>query len=181
MLGLFHRTDETWPWICPLVIVSACVFISSVALISQYVGGHHPCTLCIAQRTPYVVAAIAAAAAGYIGRDDRLSAERIMLLGICALAFLYGSVTAFKHIGVEQSWWAGTLLCDGAMTGFGINLEGQRLAANALFSVPEMTCSKGTWQLFNLSMATYNLFANFAMMVFSATVALLALLAARRA
>lgn len=181
MIGLFNRTDETWPWVYPLAIVSACVFISSIALISQYVGGHHPCTLCIAQRTPYVVAAIVAGAAAYIGRDNRRSAERIMLLGVCALTFLYGSVTAFKHIGVEQEWWSGTLLCDGAMSGFGINLDGQRLGANPLFSVPEMTCSKGTWQLFGLSMATYNLLANFAMMLFSATVALLALLAARRA
>lgn len=181
MFALFQRTDESWPWVYPAVIVSACVFISAVALVSQYVGGHHPCTLCIAQRTSYVVAAIVAGAAAYIGRDDQRSAERIMLLGVCSLAFLYGSVTAFEHIGVEQGWWSGTLLCDGAMTGFGIDLDGQRLGANPLFSVPEMTCAQGTWTLFNLSMATYNLLANFAMMVFSAAVALIGLQAARRA
>ena len=38
-----------------------------------------------------------------------------------------------------------------------------------------MTCSEGTWSLFGLSMATYNLLANFRLMLFSALLALVAL------
>jgi len=175
MFGMFTNTDQNWPWAFPALIVAACVFVSAVALISQYVGGHHPCTLCIAQRTSYVVAAIVAGAAIFIGQDSRRIIERSMLLGVCGLAFLYGSATAFEHIGVEQGWWPGEILCDGSMKGFGLDLQGAAFVTNALFNVPEVTCSQGTWSLLGYSMATYNLIANLGLMALSALLSIVGL------
>ena len=175
MLALAARVNRNWPWIFPLLILLACVFIAGIALVSQYVGGHHPCTLCIAQRTSYVVAAVIAGAAAYIGRADEQNLERCMLLGVCSLAFLFGTFTAFQHVGVEQEWWDGAIFCEGVMADFVQESERQRLGFNQLFFVPEMTCSEGTWSLFGLSMATYNLLANFGLMLFSALLALGAL------
>jgi disulfide bond formation protein DsbB len=171
MFRLFIRIENNWPWAFPLVILSACVFFLGVALISQYIGGHHPCTLCIAQRTSYVVAAIVSGAAMVIGRRPERHVERAMLLGVCGLAFLYGCATAFEHVGVEQGWWPGDVLCSGSMTAFGLDKEGPGLPVNPLFNVPEVTCSKGTWALFGLSMATYNLLANLGLMVLSTLIA----------
>ena len=171
MYHLFLRIERNWPWAFPLLILLACAFFLGVALISQYVGGHHPCTLCIAQRTSYVVAAVVSGAAIVIGQDENRSVERAMLLGVCGLAFLYGSATAFEHVGVEQNWWPGETLCAGVMTGFQMELESTQIATNSLFAAPEVTCSKGTWSLFGLSMATYNLMANLGLMVLAALVA----------
>lgn len=171
MYQLFFRIERNWPWAFPMLILVACAFFLGVALISQYVGGHHPCTLCIAQRTSYVVAAVVSGAAIVIGRDESRSIERAMLLGVCGLAFLYGSATAFEHVGVEQNWWPGATLCAGAMAGFQMDLESTQIATNSLFSAPEVTCSKGTWSLFGLSMATYNLVVNLGLMVLATLVA----------
>ncbi|RPH18575.1 MAG: disulfide bond formation protein B [Alphaproteobacteria bacterium TMED89] len=175
MFSFAARINDAWPWVCPILILLACVFISAIALISQYVGGHHPCTLCIAQRTSYVVAAVIAGAAAYIGRSDAQNLERCMLLGVCSLAFMFGTFTAFQHVGVEQGWWDGAVFCKGIMADFVGNADSQRLGFNQLFSVPEMTCSEGTWSLFGFTMATYNLLANFGLMLFSALLALTAL------
>ncbi|MDG1414961.1 MAG: disulfide bond formation protein B, partial [Alphaproteobacteria bacterium] len=98
MLKLFYKIEQNWDWAFPSLILIACAFFLGVALISQYVGGHHPCTLCIAQRTSYVVAAVISGAAIVIGRDPYRNVERAMLLGVCGLAFLYGSATAFEHV-----------------------------------------------------------------------------------
>lgn len=171
MYHLFFQIERNWPWAFPLLILGACAFFLGVALISQYVGGHHPCTLCIAQRTSYVVAAVVSGAAIVIGRDENRSIERAMLLGVCGLAFLYGSATAFEHVGVEQNWWPGDTLCAGVMTGFQMGLDSTQIATNSLFSAPEVTCSQGTWNLFGLSMATYNLVANLGLMILAALVA----------
>lgn len=171
MYTLFFRIEQNWPWAFPLIILVACAFFLSIALISQYVGGHHPCTLCIAQRTSYVVAAVVSGAAIVIGRNGERNIERAMLMGVCGLAFLYGSATAFEHVGVEQGWWPGETLCAGAMAGFQMAQESTWVAANPLFNVPEVTCSQGTWSLFGFSMATYNMVANLGLMVLSALVA----------
>lgn len=182
MITLFLRIDRNWPWVFPVLIASACGFFLAIALISQYVGGHHPCTLCIAQRTPYVVAAIVAVAAAYIGRDNNRSIERAMLLGVCGLTFFYGSATAFEHVGVEQGWWPGEVLCSGSMTAFGVDTESAaRLATNPLFDVPDVTCSKGTWALFGLTMATYNMVANVGLMALSVLLAFVGLVQHRLA
>lgn len=171
MFRLFLQIDRNWPWAFPLMVLAASVLFLAVALVSQYVGGHHPCTLCIAQRTSYVVAGIVSGAALAIGRDPERSVERSMLLGVCGLAFLYGGTTAFKHVGVELGWWPGEVLCDGSMTAFGLNPETARLTVNPLFNVPEFTCAKGTWSLFGLSMATYNMFANVGLLLLCSVLA----------
>ncbi len=165
LFSLFLRIDRNWSWAFPSIILSASVLFLGVALISQYIGGHHPCTLCIAQRTSYVVSGIVAGAALVIGRDPERQVERAMLLGVCGLAFLYGSTTALKHVGVELLWWPGEVLCAGSMKEFG--LEGAPMAVNPLFNVPEVTCAQGTWSLFGLSMATYNMMANLGLMLLS--------------
>ena len=175
MLKLFYQIEQNWPWAFPLLILLACAFFLSVALVSQYVGGHHPCTLCIAQRTSYVVATVVSGAAIVIGRDPRRYVERAMLLGVCGLAFLYGSATAFEHVGVEQAWWPGNILCTGSMTGFQVSPDTQNMPVNPLFNVPDVTCAEGTWVLFGFSMATYNMVANLGLMILSAFLALTSL------
>jgi disulfide bond formation protein DsbB len=172
MLKLFYKIEQNWDWAFPSLILIACAFFLGVALISQYVGGHHPCTLCIAQRTSYVVAAVISGAAIVIGRDPDRNVERAMLLGVCGLAFLYGSATAFEHVGVEQAWWLGDVLCSGSMAEFQVSPESQNMPVNPLFNVPEVTCAEGTWTLFGLSMATYNMIANLGLMFLSAFLAL---------
>ena len=56
-----------------------------------------------------------------------------MLLGVCSLAFLFGTFTAFQHVGVEQEWWDGAIFCEGVMADF-VNQSVSGLASTSCFS-----------------------------------------------
>ena len=114
------------------------------ALYFQYVVGLAPCHLCILQRWPH----LAAIAIGVMA----------LALGQRALAWL-GAAAAFTtsaigvyHTGVEQKWWEGPSTCTSS--------NPASLSADEFFDkiigAPLIRCDDIPWDLFGLSMATYN-------------------------
>lgn len=110
----------------------------------QYLGGYHPCQMCLWQRWPHV-AAIALALAAIALRGRPMGSAT--LVALAALAILTsGGIGAF-HAGVEYGWWQGLTTCattPGAAT------------LNAILHAPLVRCDVAPWRLLGLSMAGYN-------------------------
>ena len=80
---------------------AAGVAALAVALVAQYGFGLRPCVLCIAQRVPFVLAALLGLAAL---TPAAARAQRPLVL-LAGLAFLANTALAVYHVGVEDHWW----------------------------------------------------------------------------
>jgi disulfide bond formation protein DsbB len=119
------------------------VFLLGGALLSQYVGGLHPCEMCYWQRWPHGFAIIAAAAAFYYAAPT--SNARI-LTALAALAIALSGAIGVFHAGVELGWWEGLTRC---------TAEGG-LSLDDLLSAPLVRCDQVQWDFLGISMAGWN-------------------------
>lgn len=121
----------------------------AAALAFQYIGGLHPCQLCISQRWALGVGIGGALLAGMTQGTARLVFGLIAVGGFLAEAGL-----AFYHTGVERHWWQGPQSCSGGGT-LPTAFDPTALAAGASGKAPA-ACNEIPWDLFGLSMANYN-------------------------
>ncbi len=137
----------------PLILAAIAAAALGMALLSQYVGGLHPCILCIWQRWPYgIVIALGILDFALSFKSSKAVSGVMALIGI---SFLANSFIAFYHTGVEQKWWKSIFQsCSvpelkGDMAQI---LEDIKNRANAA------RCDEIPWSdpIFNLSMANYN-------------------------
>ncbi|GGO52156.1 Disulfide bond formation protein DsbB [Roseovarius pacificus] len=121
------------------------------ALGFQYIGGMPPCKLCLWQRYPHVAAILIGAVA--------LALPRASLALAGAAATLTTAGIAFYHTGVERGWWAGPTSCSSTSpTGLSTDdLFDQIMAA------PVIRCDEVPWEMFGLSMASWNMLASLAL------------------
>ena len=113
------------------------------ALMSQYVGGLHPCEMCHWQRWPHG-AAIGLAASAFLFRSGTRGAMLLTALAAFAIA-ISGAIGVF-HAGVEYGWWEGLTTCtaSGAMS------------LDDILNVPLVRCDEVQWSLAGISMAGWN-------------------------
>lgn len=125
--------------------------LGSAALLSgafafQYIGGLHPCTLCLWQRWPHAAAiaiGLVALATGWRG-----------LLWLGALAALATAGIGGFHVGVEQGWWQGLASCSaGSIAG----ISTADLLNPAVDVAAPVRCDAVAWSLAGLSMAGWNM------------------------
>lgn len=111
----------------------------------QYLGGMYPCELCIWQRWPHGAAIVTGLLALVV--PGRL----LPLLGAAAAATTAG--IALFHTGVERDWWAGLASCTGnSLTG----LSAGDLLNTAIVVAAPVRCDEVPWEMFTLSMASWN-------------------------
>ena len=113
------------------------------ALLSQYVGGLHPCEMCYWQRWPHA-AAIVLAALAFLFRAGSRNANLLTILAAVAIA-VSGAIGVF-HSGVEYGWWEGLTTCTASG---GLSLD-------ELMNVPLVRCDEVQWSLAGISMAGFN-------------------------
>jgi disulfide bond formation protein DsbB len=154
-------TDRHWMMLA--AAGSAAMMLGALAF--QHIGGMAPCELCIWQRYPHVMAiGIGALAA-------------IAVLPMRVLAFLgagAASATAaigVYHTGVERAWWDGPAACSGS----GITGQSAQDLFAQIMAAPLVRCDEVPWEMFGLSMASWNAVASFGL----ACLWLMALRAAR--
>lgn len=125
---------------------SAALLLGAFAF--QHLGDMAPCKLCIWQRYPHA-AAVAIGALALV-----LPGRALPLLG--ALAALTSAGLGLYHTGVERGFWEGPSTCTSAAPG--------TLSADDLFdqimSAPLVRCDEVPWELFTLSMASWNAIAS---------------------
>lgn len=115
--------------------------------------GYPPCAMCLWQRWPHVAAIVIGVVALRVG------GWVIPLLGALAAATT-GAIGVF-HTGVERDWWEGPSSCTG--TGGGLTgLSGSDLLA--LDGPRVVLCDQVSWELFSLSMASWNAVFSFGLM-----------------
>lgn len=114
----------------------------------QYLGGLAPCALCIWQRWPHALAALAGPAA--------LAAGGGLVPALGAAAMLGGAAIGLYHSGVEQGWWQGPSTCSAPDIA---GLTPEELLAR-IMSAPVVRCDEIPWEMFGLSMASWNAVAS---------------------
>lgn len=125
------------------------------ALLFQYVGEMAPCKLCYWQRYPHVAAiVIGVIALAVPGRG-------LPLLG--ALAALITAGIGSYHTGVERGWWPGPESCSGGGNGLGALSGGDLLSMDLPTGV--VMCDQVPWEMFGLSMASWNVLASLVLVV----------------
>ncbi len=127
---------------------SAALLLGALAF--QYIGGLAPCEMCIWQRWPHAVAI----GAGVLA----LSMERGRLLPLIGgLAALTTAGIGLYHTGVERGWWQGPASCSG---GGGIGDVSADQLLDQIMQAPVVMCDEVVWEMFGLSMASYNAIAS---------------------
>lgn len=127
---------------------SAALLIGALAF--QYLGGLPPCKLCYWQRYPHVAAVLIGALALWLGGRT--------LAWMGALAALATAGVGLYHTGVERGWWEGPTSCTGAGGGLG-GLSGADLLSTE-GTADVVMCDEVAWQMFGLSMASWNMLAS---------------------
>ncbi|MEO6299036.1 MAG: disulfide bond formation protein B [Paracoccaceae bacterium] len=122
----------------------------------QYIGGLAPCHLCLQQRYPHAVAIVIGIVALLIPRGI---INRILPY-FGAVAALTTAVIGGYHTGVERHWWLGPSTCT---SGSIANLSPKDLLAQ-IQSAPVVHCDQAAWEMFTLSMATWNMLASLVLM-----------------
>jgi disulfide bond formation protein DsbB len=140
MAGLNMRSDM-------LVWLAA---LGSVALLGgafgfQYFGGLAPCEMCIWQRWPHALAFVLGALAMVWAAGRRALA----LLGAAVMTVSAG--LGLFHAGVERKWWEGVTECSVAQG----DLSTDALL-DAILNAPVVRCDQVAWEMFGLSMASWN-------------------------
>lgn len=116
------------------------------AFMFQFLG-YAPCKMCLWQRWPHAVAIAFGCAALTLGGLRVLS-----WLG--ALAALTTAGLGLFHTGVERDWWEGPTSC----TSSGNGLDMGNLLSTAGSDI--VMCDQVAWELFGLSMASWNAVAS---------------------
>jgi len=141
------------------ITLSLILFFSVFSLITayfiQYVLGHQPCNLCLLERIPYIVSIIIISICLFYKKFEKIS------LTILSLIFFSAALLAFYHFGIEQGFIKESLVCDLGFTSTDLSKEA---LLNQLKTMP-VSCKDVTFKIFNLSLATFNIFFNLALTV----------------
>ena len=128
---------------------SAAMMLGALAF--QYIGNMPPCKLCYWQRYPHILAIVIAVIGLFV--PGRLWP----LLG--AGAALTTAAIGIYHTGVERKLWEGPSSCaSNTVSG----LSGSDLLAQ-IMSAPIVRCDEAPWELFTLSMASWNAIVSIAL------------------
>lgn len=130
---------------------SAALMLGAFAF--QYIGGLPPCAMCIWQRYPHVVAIVLGLIALRYGTP--------VLAWLGALAALTTAAIGGYHTGVERGWWEGPTTCTSGPIG---GLSTDELF-DQIMSAPLVRCDEVPWEMFGLSMASWNMVISLGLMV----------------
>ncbi len=124
------------------------------ALGFQYIGELPPCKMCYWQRYPHV-AAVGIGILAFVLPGVGLTA----LLYLGAVAALVTAGIGVYHTGVERGFWEGPTTCTSGPIG---GLTPEQLMEQ-IMGAPLVRCDEVPWELFTLSMASWNAIISFAL------------------
>ena len=130
-----------------LIIIFFIILFSIIsALIIEYVLGHKPCGLCLYERIPYFLSAILIIKILFFKKY-----EKITLL-ILFLVFIFSSLLAFYHFGIEQGFFSESFVCN-------VDNQIQILSKEQLLKELNkniVSCKDVTFRILGLSLAAVN-------------------------
>ena len=117
-----------------------CLFLGALGF--QYIGGYPPCEMCHWQRWAHIGAALTGIAAVTAAKSESTARN---LAWIAILFVLTSGLIGAYQTGMEYHLLPGPASC-----------SGHRYVLGSGAPPPEVQCDVVTWQLFGLSMASYN-------------------------
>lgn len=134
------------PHIAALLAFSIPLLALIGAYGSEYLGGLHPCHLCLEQRWPHFVA-IAFGAMALISGPASLMGRGLIAIAASAIA-TSGAIGIF-HVGVEMGLWEYVSPCTSGLSG-----EGS--AIDKIMTAPLIRCDEVAFRFLGISMAGWN-------------------------
>ncbi len=148
---LFFNNKQVMLNIKKNVILSFAFFIIVLSIISaliiEHIFKYQPCNLCIYERVPYFLSALLIIKIFFFKKY-----EKVIFL-ILFLIFVFSTLIAFYHFGIEQGFFNESLVC---------NVENQLNILSKEQLLEELnkkfvSCKDVAFRIFGLSLATINI------------------------
>ena len=137
-----------------LISISMILF----ALISEYVFGFTPCSLCLIQRYPHMLVAITSIWLVFFRTHD------LFMYPLNTLVMAFSIILASYHVGVEQSIFQGPQSCSSSNLS-SVNEKSAEALLKEILNTSAIRCNEVTWSFMGLSMATWNLILSIALFI----------------
>ena len=127
-------------------------------LITEYVLGFAPCSLCLIQRYPHILVAITSVWLIFFRTHN------FFLYPVNTLVMALSIILASYHVGVEQSIFQGPQSCSSS----NLSLVSEKSAETLLkeiLNTSVVRCNEVIWSFMGLSMATWNLILSIALFI----------------
>ena len=118
----------------------------AIAFFVQYILGHEPCNLCLIQRIPYLSAVILISLIFIIKSYEKLFSYIVLF------AFVFGIIVSIYHVGIEQSFFSESFVCN--LSSLGSDLSTEQLLKQ-LKDAP-VSCKDVTFSFLGVSLAKIN-------------------------
>ena len=119
-------------------------------LISEYVFGFAPCSLCLIQRYPHMLVAITSVWLIFFRTHN------FFLYPVNTLVMALSIILASYHVGVEQSIFQGPQSCSSSNLSL-VSEKSAEALLKEILNTSVVRCNEVTWSFLGLSMATWNL------------------------
>ena len=119
-------------------------------LISEYVFGFAPCSLCLIQRYPHMLVAISSVWLIFFRTHN------FFLYPVNTLVMALSIILASYHVGVEQSIFQGPQSCSSSNLSL-VSEKSAEALLKEILNTSVVRCNEVTWSFMGLSMATWNL------------------------
>ena len=131
------------------ILISILTFVLIIlifAFVIEYKLGHQPCKLCFYERVPYFLSIFLILKILFIK-----GYEKITLL-ILSIVFVFSSVLAFYHFGIEQGFFKESLVCttESLLEDLSKKELLQQLKQNSI------SCKNVSFRILGLSLAAIN-------------------------
>ena len=120
------------------------------ALISEYVFGFAPCSLCLIQRYPHILVAVTSVWLIFF------RTHIVFLYPVNTLVMALSIILASYHVGVEQSIFQGPQSCSSSNLSL-VREKSAEALLKEILNTSVIRCNEVTWSFMGLSMATWNL------------------------
>ena len=137
-----------------VISFSAILFV----LVSEYVFGFTPCSLCLIQRYPHILVVITSIWLVFFRTHD------LFMYPLNTLIMAFSIILASYHVSVEQGIFQGPQSCSSS----NLSSVSEKSAEALLIDILNTSvgkCNEVTWSFMRLSMASWNLIMSIALFV----------------
>ena len=127
-------------------------------LISEYLFGFAPCSLCLIQRYPHIFVAVSSMWLIFF------KTHNFFLYPLNTLVMALSIILASYHVGVEQSIFQGPQSCSFSNLS-SVSKKSAEALLKDILNTSVIRCNEVTWAFMSLSMATWNLILSIALFI----------------
>ena len=137
-----------------LFLLSTSILVAAYTI--QYILGYQPCSLCIIERIPFMLAII------ILIFNYKFKKNEFFFCILLMMIFTFSFLISVYHFGIEQGFINETNVCE-------INKAGSIIKDDVLKSLQKIniSCKDVAFKIFGLSLTTYNMLISILMLFLS--------------